>query len=73
MALVGGDFYRITDDQPYTAHTVDQPSIVDQLISPKRFSGVDMIREPSGSASTLPARNRSRFPRLQRPSPRPSA
>jgi phosphatidylinositol-3-phosphatase len=31
VALVGGDSYGITDDQPYTVHTVDQPSLVEQL------------------------------------------
>jgi hypothetical protein len=31
VALVGGDSYGITDDQPYRVHTVSQPSLVDQL------------------------------------------
>jgi hypothetical protein len=35
VALIGGDFYAITDDDPYAVHTVDKPSIVDQLEAAK--------------------------------------
>ena len=31
VALVGGDSYGIRDDDSYTQHVVDQPSLVDQL------------------------------------------
>jgi hypothetical protein len=31
VAMVGGNSYGITDDKPYYTHTVNQPSIVDQL------------------------------------------
>ena len=31
VGMVGGNSYGITDDAPYTKHTINQPSIVDQL------------------------------------------
>jgi hypothetical protein len=31
VGMVGGNSYGITDDKPYTVHTISQPSIVDQL------------------------------------------
>jgi hypothetical protein len=33
VGMVGGNSYGITDDKPYVTHTVNQPSIVDQLES----------------------------------------